>query len=100
MGIITFLKKRYNNHLVKRLNKLYKLSDDYCKIINSYDESIHSLCNQVSPLSISSLSSSQYGNFYFVEELTRQYDLYYYYKSLYSSSLAKIELLEEKVKNL
>ncbi len=97
MGIITFLKEWYNNHLVRKLSKLQKLSNEYCKIIDSYNESIHSLCNQFTPLSISSFFNSQYGNSYLAEELTMQYDFYYYYKALYNRTLTKIEKLEHKL---
>ena len=90
MGIITFLKEWYNNHLVRKLSKLQKLSNEYCKIIDS-------LCNHFTHLSISSFFNSQYGNSYLAEELTMQYDFYYYYKALYNRTLTKIERLEHKL---
>lgn len=98
MGIITFLKKRRKERLVTKLSKLEKLSDEYSKTINAYDELINSTFikqNQIIDLNFSYLFSpcSQY----FSEELTMYYDLYYYFKFLRNRTLLKIKRLENKL---
>lgn len=103
MGIITFLKKRRKEALVKKLNKLRKLAKDYSDCIDSYNssiESIHSKLNANTSLKASYFLNSSFSSYCYTDVLTEKYDSYSYYSSLYNRTEDKIERLENKLKAL
>lgn len=103
MGIITFLKERRKEALVKKLKKLKKLAKDYSSCIDSYNNSIESFYNNLSNYDSSKASyflNSSFSSYCYADVLTDEYDSYNYYYSLYDRTIAKIGRLENKLKTL
>lgn len=101
MGIITFLKERRKEALVKKLNKLRELAKNYSSCIDSYNgstKSIHSKLNANTSLKTSYFLNSSFSSYCYADVLTDKYDSYNYYSSLYDKTVAKISRLENRLK--
>lgn len=103
MGVITFLKERRKELLVKRLNKLRELAKHYSFSIDSYNHSIESIHNKFNSDFSSKTSyflNSSFSSYCYADVLTDKYDSYNYYSSLYDRTVVKIRRLENKLKML
>ncbi len=99
MGIITFLKKRYEEHLIVKLEELKIRSNFYRKSIAEYDETIELMRKNNKP-DAASLYSSNCEFSCYTRDLTWIYDCYSYCIFLNEKTEAKIIKLETKLERL
>ncbi len=103
MGIITFLKERRKEALVKKLNRLRELCKNYSSYIDYYSNSIDLTINQLNNNTWSKASyfmNPPLSGYSYTESLTEKYDTYNYYSYLYDRTLVKIERLQNRLKML
>ena len=103
MGVITFLKERRKEALVKKLNRLRELAKDYSSYIDYYSNSIDLTINKLNTNTSSKVSyflNPPLSGYSYTESLTEKYDAYNYYSYLYDRTLVKIERLKNKLKML
>lgn len=103
MDVITILKERRKELLLKKLNKLRKLAKDYRSSMDCYNNSIKLICNNLNRNNFSKASyffNSSFNSYSYTEELSYKYDSYDYYSSLYKRTMAKIAKLESKLQKL
>lgn len=99
MGIITFLKNRYEEHLVAKLEELKLRSNSYRKSIAEYSETIELMQKNHKP-SAASIYSSNCEFSCYTRDLTWVYDCYSYCRFLNEKAELKIAKLERKLERL
>lgn len=99
MGIITFLKKRYEEHLIAELEELKLRSNSYRKSIDEYYETIELMRKNNKP-DAAALYSSKCEFSSYTRNLTWIYDCYSYCLFLNGKAESKIAKLERKLEKL
>lgn len=99
MGIITFLKNRYELHLVAKLEELKLRSNSYRKSIAECSETIDLMKKNNKP-DAASLYSSNCEFSCYTRNLTWVYDHYFYCRFLNEKAESKIAKLEKKLERL
>lgn len=105
MSIITFLKKRYKEYLLKRVDELKKLSDSYFESAQSSKEMIELISKQLFPYQTLHYFCMHYNPFLFdaptpINVFHMYHGNFFYYSSLHNSTKLKVERLEKRIEKL
>ncbi len=106
MSIITFLKKRYKEHLLKKIDELNKLADSYFESANSSKEMVELINEQWLPSYQTITPFFMHYNPFLLDVPTpisvfHMYSSnYLYYSSRYNCTKIKIDNLERRIEQL